>query len=320
MTTQAAPFAHGNFESDLGFSYVFAAQDILLELHDAMDLMALGIVPLVGDFAGSGTDTIRVSHMGGMGWELEMAALASETDTISPSSITTGYATVALGMYGLGHQETYKQQILSREPKVLLDAIKAQVPKSYLATWRSVYCTAGAGFSTAIGSASAYNSVDDLLDFIAVFRENPGSGRPKIVAHTVQGSKLLESARNEPAFQAAAATFQVQQGMSDSMQMLPNFLGLGVDFALTNEVGQAASAYQGFGHSVGGVGWAVASTGSLKVANPQGAILVPELGIVIEEQTDGSRQSIRGYEARAFFGIAAGSSDVFVQRRFIGKV
>ena len=320
MTTQAAPFSHGNFESDLGYSYVFAGEAIRQVLTDEMNPMALGIAPLVGDFAGSGTDTIRITHMGGVGWNLEMAALASETDTIVPSSMTSGYSSVALGFYGLGHDETYKQQLLSREPAVMLDALKARVPESYLATWRSVYCTTGATISTAVGSASAYNSIDDLLDLIAVYRENPGSGRPKVVAHTVQGSKLLESARNEPAFQAAAADFQGQQALSDGMQMLPNFLGLGIDFALTNEVGQAASAYQGFAHSVGGIGWAVCSTASLKTANPQGTILIPEMGIVIEEKTDGSGQSIRGYEARAAFGMALGDTSVFLLRRFIGKV
>jgi hypothetical protein len=320
MTTQAAPFSHANFESDLGYSYVFAAEEIREVLTDRMNSMALGVAPLVGDFAGSGTDTLRITHMGGVGWNLEMTALASETDTITPSTLTTGYSSVALGFYGAGHEETYKQQLLSREPKVLLDALKAKVPETFLSTWRSVYCTTGATISTAIGSASYYNSIDDLLDFVAAYRENPGSGRPKITANTVQGTKLLESARNEPAFQAAAAEFQKQQAMSDSMQSLPNFLGLGVDFALTNEVGQSGSAYQGFGHSLGGIGWAVCSTGALKTANPQGTILIPEFGIVIEEKTDGSGQTIRGYEARAAFGMALGDTSVFLLRRFIGKV
>lgn len=320
MTTQAAPFSHSGFEGDLGYSYVFAEQEIREVLTDKMNLMELGIVPLVGDFAGTGTDTLRITHMGGVGWNLEAAALASETDTITPSTLTTGYSEVALGFYGLGHDETYKHQLLSREPAVMLDQLKARVPQSYLATWRAVYVATGATISTAVGSASFYNSIDDYLDFIAAYRENPGSGRPKVTAHTVQGSKLLESARNEPAFQAAAAEFTAQQAMSDSMQMLPNFLKLGVDFALTNEVGQAASAYQGFGHSMGGIGWAVCSTAALKTANPNGTLLTPDFGIVVEEVTEGTRQTIRGYEARFMFGMALGDTSVFLLRRFIGKV
>ena len=320
MTTQTAPFLHSAFEGDLGYSYIFAAQEIQEVLTDRMDLMQLGVVPLVGDFAGTGTDPLRITHMGGVGWNLEAAALSSETDTITPSSLTTGYSSVALGFYGLGHDETYKHQLLSREPAVMLDQLKARVPQSFLATWRSVYVATGATISTAVGSASAYNSVDDLLDFIAAYRENPGSGRPKVTAHTVQGTKLLESARNEPAFQAAAATMQSQQAMGDSMQMLPNFLGLGVDFALTNEVGQSASAYQGFGHAMGGIGWAVCSTAALKTSNPAGTILIPDYGIVVEEVSDGTRQTIRGYEARFAFGMALGDTSVHLLRRFIGKV
>jgi adenosylcobinamide amidohydrolase len=103
MTTQVPPFQHGNFEGDLGYSYVFAAQRILLVMQDRLNALDLGVVPLVGDFAGTGTDTIRVTHMGNIGWSLPMTALGSETDTITPSNLTTGYSTVALGMYGLGH-------------------------------------------------------------------------------------------------------------------------------------------------------------------------------------------------------------------------
>lgn len=320
MTTINPAFSHSQFEGDLGLSYEFAAEGIRRTLEDRMDLMALGIVPLVGDFAGSGTDTLRITHMGGDGWQLEATALASETDTITASTLTTGYSEVALGMYGIGHEETYKAQILSREPAVLLDQIKGRVPDSWSATFRALVCATGDDFSTAIGATTTALSMDDYLDFIAAYRENPGSGRPSLVLHTKQGTQLLESARNEPAFQAAAATFQAQQGMSDSMQMLPNFLGLGIDVALTNEVQQASSAYQGFGFARGGIGWAVASTASLRSANPQGTILIPQYGIVIEELTSGSNQAVRGYNARFFIGVAAGSSSVYLQRRLISAV
>jgi hypothetical protein len=319
MTTINQPASHSQLEADLGLQYEFAGEGIRRTLEDRKDLLSLGVIPLVGDFAGSGTDTLRITHMGGDGWQLEAAALASETDTITPSNLLTGYSEVALGMYGVGHQETYKAQILSREPMVMLDAVKGRIPGTWGATFRALVCTTGAAFSTAVGSTSTALSMDDYLDFIAAYRENPGSGRPSVILHTKQGTQLLESARNEPAFQDAA-TLQKQQAASDDMQTLPDFLGLGMDVALTNEVGQASSAYQGFGFARGGIGWAVASTASLKTANPNGTILIPQFGIVIEEKTDGSGQSIRGYEARIFIGVAAGSSSVFIQRRLISAV
>jgi hypothetical protein len=319
MTTQVPPFAHGNFEGDLGYSYVFAAQRILLVMQDRLNALDLGVVPLVGDFAGTGTDTIRVTHMGNIGWSLPMTALGSETDTITPSNLTTGYSTVALGMYGLGHAETYKQQTLSRELEVLVDALKARLPESWLATFRELVCNAGAGFSTAVGAAGTQLSVDDLLDLTAVSRSTRGSRRPTMFLDGNQVNQALESARNEPAFQAAAQTFQEQQAWNE-MDVIPDFLKLGVTCAITNDVDQSGGAYQGFAFSPGGIGWAVASTSRVKVANPQGAILVPEMGLIVEEITSGSSQATRKYEARSMFGVAAGDSSVFMQRRVISVV
>jgi hypothetical protein len=134
-----------------------------------------------------------------------------------------------------------------------------------------------------------------------------------------QVNQALESARNEPAFQAAAQTFQEQQAWNE-MDVIPDFLKLGITCAITNDVDQSGGAYQGFAFSPGGIGWAVASTMRVKVANPQGAILVPEMGLIVEEITSGSSQATRKYEARSMFGVAAGDSSVFMQRRVISAV
>lgn len=84
MAIITPPATHGQITVDLGLPYIFAAQEIRRELADRLNLLQLGVVPLVGDAAGSGSDTIRVTRIGGVGWSEAMATLAGENDAITP--------------------------------------------------------------------------------------------------------------------------------------------------------------------------------------------------------------------------------------------
>ena len=94
--TPVPPIAHGDLESTVGFSYVFAAKDIDIAMADALDVMGLGLVRLVGGFEGSGSDTMRVEYIDGVGFDRAMTAISGETDAITPSAPTLGYTEVAL--------------------------------------------------------------------------------------------------------------------------------------------------------------------------------------------------------------------------------
>jgi hypothetical protein len=313
MTTINAPVDFSQTQGDLGLDFVFGAQGIAIELQDKLDVLNLGVVPLVGDLAGTGTDTLRVTHMGSVGFSRRMSSLASETDTITASSITTGYTEVSIGMHGLAHEETYQQQILSREPGVSLEAIIAQAPASWLATFRYLLCVEGATFSTIVGSATTTLSVDDWIDLITACNETLGfMGNPSAMLAPQQLTQLIASLRTEPAFQNLASDFANLQRVS-GMQVKPNFAGLGIDVALTDDVVQSGGAYQGFGMSPGGIGWARASTASIKPHIPGVGLYVPEYGMFIERIAKGENGKAR-YEARAWLGVNSGSSDLFVQR------
>jgi hypothetical protein len=313
MTTVNAPYAFAGTQGDLGHSYIFAAQEIALTLQDALDVLGLGVVPLVGDLLHSGSDTIRVTHMGNVGWQAPWDAMASETDTPTAKTLTTGYSTVALGQYGVTRTETYKGQQLGRETAISLDALKAREPQAWLATFRSLYATTGSAFSTVVGDATAELGADDWIDLVTVYEENLGAGVPMAALAPQQLSQLRRSFRNEPAFQASMADFGAVQGLAQ-MQVRRNVFGLGIDVMTTDDIVQSSGAYRGFSHGLGGIGWAVCSTSDLKVANPTGAIYVPEFGIVIEELLDGQAQTVRGYRGHSLFGMAAGSTDVHVLR------
>lgn len=314
MTTAAIspPSSHSGTESTVGFPYVFADVDIEQALLDRLDVMGLGLVRLVGDFAGSGSDTMRVKFIDGVGFDNPMDALASETDSIVPSSFTLGYSEVSLGMYGLGYSDTYKAQLLSAEPAALLDYLKSTIPDSGMATLRSLVCTAGSGFSSSVGATSTRLSMDDWLDLLAAWRSTMGARRPKAVLHSAALNQLVESARSEPAFQSSLDAFSGAHQVQES-QLYPGAFGLPIDIVVTNDVVQSGGAYKNFAHQEGGIGWAAGDTSRIKVSgiNP---IYIPRFGLLIQDLTEGAGQMVRQSNGIMFVGVAAGDPSVFFER------
>jgi hypothetical protein len=316
MTTIAAPIDFAQTESDLGLSFIFAAEAMQVELQDKLDMLSMGTVPLLGDLAGSGTDTLRVTNVGSIGWSRRMASMGGETDTITASPITTGYVEVAIGMYGLAHEETYMAQVLGRERGVSLDTLKSLVPQAWLRTLRVQVADVVSGFGTNCGSAALAGSVDDLIDIATAFEGTPGSmagGTPVGMVHPEQIQDYKASARNDPAFQNSVAEFAAVQAINGS-QRYANFLGLGFDLHSSTDVETSGGGWDGGVWAPGAVGWARASTGAIRPSNTQGAIYVPEFGLFIEEIASTGQNAKRRYEARTWFGVAKGSTSVFVQR------
>ena len=322
-STITAPFSYAQTFGTLGHAYLFAAERIALRLQDSKVLSSLGIISLRGDVAGLGTDTLRVTDFGGVGFALPMTELASETDTVAPSPASIGYEEVTIGQFGLAFQETYKGQVLANEQvkmSISLDALKARTPDSWEATFRAKVCEVGAAFTTAVGAAGTTLSVDDALDLATAYDVNLGNTTPHAFVDGTQINQLKRSFRSEPAFQNSAADFAKMLGITDGTQTYMNLGGLGVDYHVTNDIEQSGGARQGFAFPAGGIGWAVANTLPIRPANPAGAIYVPAFGLFIEEIPTGGNQTIRMARATALFGVAAGSDRVYTKRRIISVV
>lgn len=316
------PIRFADTKAPLGYAYRIAETQMLETMTDKLRVSQLGIASLVGDVVASGSDVVRVTEWGSdVGFNLPMTALANETDTVTDSPVTVGYEEITLGQYGVGHSETYKNQGMSRPEGVTLDRLISKVPDSIEATFRRQVCIVGASFATAVGSSSTPLSVDDWLDLLTAYQTNLGAGQPKSMLHQIQMDQLRRSFRNEPAMQGSSADFAAFQGLRVEngivSQLYPNYAGLGIDIAVTEAVTTSTGAYQGFAHSAGGIGWVRMSTAGLRTANPQGTMLIPEFGTVIEELTDGAAQTKRRYRATSWLGFDAGSADVFLQRRVI---
>lgn len=323
MSTINPAKSHAQTKADWGHNYVIAEQEMLLELQDSMNAMELGVVPLVGDAGGSGSDTIRVRSIGSVGWAQRFAAMSGEADRITPVAFTSGYNEVTVAQHGLAYEETFFTQVIGGSAQgVSLEELKAMVPSSWLATWRYKVAQQGAGFSVAVGSASTELSVDDMLDMKAASRTNKaGSLRLGGLVDPAQINQLLESVRNEPGFDTPE-TFARIQGFSE--QIWRDVLGLGIDLAVTDDIQQDSGAYQGFVHSPGGIGWAVANSMPANVPNREQAIYLPQYGLVIWKSDSRGDEMVDRFNAMTVFGVAEradqGAPVTSFKRRLISQV
>jgi len=246
-----------------------------------------------------------------------MTALASETAAITPSPFDLGYSTVTIADYGLSFEESYKSMILGREPAAMIDALVATMPDSFLRTLRNLVSSTIAGFTTAIGGSGSPLAVDDYFDVIAAHRETLGSGTPVVMLAPKQATELIEGFRSETALSLSVAEYGSLLGAGGS-QTLANLAGLGLDVSISDSITNDGTDFQGGAYSPGGVGYAVGSTASVRATVD--AIRVPEFGLLITFPSSASTNGKVTAEARAFVGVAAGSSDVFLQRRIISGI
>lgn len=318
MTTQAPPFQFGTLQGDLGHAYVFAAEAIRQELEDKLDLLSMGVVPLVGDLAGSGSDVVRVTRVGSIGFGRRFTDLTNEDDAIPASSLTTGYDTVTIGMAGLAEEETYSQQILGREKGVTLDQLKALVPASWLATWRYKLGVEASTWSQDVGAAGSNCDRDTFLDLLAEFDETLGSdGVPTLVCKPLSWTRLSQSWAGHAAFQNSVVDFEkwvARNGRQDKG------IRLGIRCLTTDDIQESGGAYLNYAFEPGAAGWAVANTSPVRPSNPQGAIYVPGFGLLIEEIASTGERGTRRYEARTWFGIDSLNDALAVKRRFLDKI
>jgi hypothetical protein len=311
----AASFAQTRGE--VGFTYVFAGQQIFEEITEQLDVLASGLVMGVGDLQGTGSDTVRITRYGALGWAEAMVAMAGETDQISPTGYTLGHDSVTTGRYGLAKEQTYTDQILGRAETIGLDDMISMVPMSFLTTLRQGAATIGATFASGAGTSGLAWTYDDELDLIALFHETEGfvqavqrNGAPKSLRHPEQYSDLRQSIRNEPGLQGSAELQMKLIGLSNESG--GGFSFLGIENHASHDVITSGGDHIGCAYVPGAIAWAVASTLPIQVENPQATVWVPEFGIVIERKSTGDIATAR-FAANAFFGMAKLDAALFPQ-------
>ncbi len=315
MTVHTPPVAFSSIQGDLGFTHAFAPERIRLEIMERLNVLQLGLVELIMDLSGTGSDTGRVTRMGAVGWSEAFTAMASETEAIVATGFTTNFDEVSVGRFGLAKEETYQQRILTREEGVSLDALIEMIPASWLKTIRQQLATALAAITATSGTSGQAWTVDDELDAITALHETEGFDLDRglvSVRHPEQFSDLRDSLRNEPALQTPEAMLALQGVRSAGGAF--NFLGIlnHASFDITT----AGGDHQGGLYVPGAVGWVRASTAPVQVANPATAMFIPEFGIVIEKSGE-AKQAESRYDANSWLGTGLLDPTLFPQRRLI---
>jgi hypothetical protein len=312
-TTHLAPASHSDMESVFGHAYAFLGTELELALMEKLDVLQLGLVRGVGDLAGSGSDTVRLRAVDGVGYAEAMTAMASETDAIVSSGMTSIYDEVTIARYGLAKEETYQHSIL--QDAVSLEMLKMMIPDSYLKTLRQQMAVAGSGIVASSGSTGTALNVDSFIDAVTAYNETEGAGERDLLGffHPESVSDLIDSLRNEPAFQNSVADFNNTLGARRSMEPLEL---LNVMIRQSHDVQQASSAHQNFLYERGAIVWATSSTIPIRVSDPD-AMYLPELGLIIQHK-DVGEQAYRKVIANGWFGVGLRDSEVYFQRRVLG--
>lgn len=322
-TTFVPPITHAQSESDLGHAYIFGAERARAVLHEEWDAWGAGVVRGYGDLVGSGSDTIRLVHYDGLGFAETFQPLG-ETEEATPTGHTTGYDTLSIARYGLVKEESYQNAILSTpEAKVefgIAAMLNSHLVRSWLATVRNLWAVSMSAFSNVIGTAGQAWTFDDELDVIAYFRETEGynvalHGMPIVARHPKQLTQLREAIRNEPGMQGSAELLQRLLGLGDNS-------GGGFDFLElhnlgTWEVQTSGGDYIGGAYLPGAVGYVTASTlplGQLPGIDPTSAVLIPELGLILQVKHREESGVVRVL-AQSWFGMANRDATVFPQTR-----
>lgn len=318
MTAIASPASHAQSEPITGFSYVFAAEAIRQELTEQLDLVGLGAAQLVGDLVGSGSDTIRITRFGGLGFAETMTAMSGETDPIVPSGFTMGYDTVTIARYGLGKEQTYQDQILQRDDSISLEDMEALVPQTWMATLRSLLVTVGSTFSTSVSNTGVDWDYDAELELVAAFHETEGFDpmvhRPITIRHPEQYTDLRNAIRNEPGLQGDAMLQQALQGLGQSAQGGFNFLGF--RNLSSTDVPTSAGDHVGCAYVPGALAWAVASTSPIRTANPASTAYIPEFGIILERGSEGGIAT-GDFKVNAWVGTAKLAAALYPQFKLL---
>lgn len=304
-TTVLAPSSFGQAQSDLGFSYVFAATRIREEINEALDPMAIGMLRAEGDFTNSGSDTIRIPRFGGIGYAERMQAMSGETSPIAATGYTSDFDTLTVGRYGLAKEATLQGMVLNREDGVTLELMQSKVPESYVATARNLMCVAGANFSSSVGTSGAAWTYDDELELRAAYIETVGFETLAplgiwSVRHPEQFTDLAHSLRNEPAFQGSDLLRQLLGLQRDGGAIDV----LGIQSRPSHDVVTSGGDHVGFSWVAGALVMGRPSTAGLagRVSDDGDNMIIPELGMIIKRSGSGQTAQER-FDANTWIGV-----------------
>lgn len=314
MATILPPSSFAQNQATVGHSYVFAREKIRQELTERMNVLQLGLVMGVGDLAGSGSDVVRITRFGGIGFAEQFVSLGSETAPVPTTGNTVNQDGVTIGRYGLGKEQTYQDQVLGRAEALHLDDMAARIPNSWLATLRSQVATVGSNFSSGVGTSGAAYTYDDELELVATFHETEGFDSMMGVVslrHPEQYTDLRNSIRNEPGLQNDAQLQMAVLGLGAGADPAA-FPFLGIVNHASFDVPTSGGDHVGCAYVPGAIAWVVASTMAIEPEDRSKTVYVPEFGLIIERKSTAEPATAK-LVSNAWFGTDALDASLFPQ-------
>lgn len=306
-TTHTAPGTFAQSQADLGYSYVFAREQIRQELTEKLNVFNAGLLRALGEFVGTGSDTIRITRFAGLGHAERMTAMASETEAIVATGFTSDFDTLAVARYGLAKEEAMASMLFNRPEAVSLDDMIALAPNSYLATVRYLLAVAGSGISSVVGTSGEAWTYDDELEVRSTYQETEGfdslSQAVYSMRHPEQFTDLAHSLRNEPAFQGSELLRQLL-GFVRSDGGAIDVLGMR-SFG-SHDVQASGGDHQGFTWVDGAMVIGSPSTAGLgtKLSTDKQHIVIPGFGTVLTRSGEGST-TVERFDMNSWVGIGA---------------
>ena len=312
MTAHLPPVQQASTQGDLGFAYVFAKGDILAELAEKFDPMKTGLISVVGDLMGTGTDHVRITRYGAVGFAEVMATMISETAPIVATGWTSGFDVATIARHGIAKEESYQRQILQRDG-INLDKLAQLIPDSVIKTIRRSTCTSALGIAGVISATGVAWDFNREMQLITAARETEGFRGPLVAwRHPEQISDLLASLRAETAYQFPANA-DIFNTLRDQDQVLDLF---GVENHPSVDVRPAAGDHCGFAYMRGAAAMVTASTTPIAPVNPATAIVIPEFGLIIEF-TGTPNQATARFDANCWFGTVFLDPTIFPSWRLL---
>ena len=109
MATLNAPIRHADSESVLGQDFDYLGLAVLQQLTERFDVLTGPMATFLGDLAGSGSDTLRIRNATGYGYAGSFTAMATETQSITASSITANYDAFTVSRNGIAYESTFQR-------------------------------------------------------------------------------------------------------------------------------------------------------------------------------------------------------------------
>jgi len=304
MSTITSPSTQAQGASS-GTQYSFRIQEQLeMALMDALD-----VTPRMGeaiDVTGMGALTMRLPFGNIMGYSKAMAASGGETTLNAASSFDIAYSPVSVGQYDLSYTQSAQNRVIGLPgATVNLENLAELVPQNFVATMRSLYCTAGGAISYAtVGSTSLELNADDLFNvaYKARLRLNTGNlGIPCATITPKSFNSAIASLRSEPGFQFNLAAL-LGAARYTGMQRMADPFGLGYDVQITTDVGASGGADLGFCVSDGAIARVKASPSRIMLPGAVDPIYLDDYGLAIYKLVQALNSATFGLQILGFLG------------------